>query len=75
MADKSFQTVADCLSNFIDNVGIPQVLWTDGAKECQGCNTAFRKVCNKCQIDLRMTEPGQKNQNHAAEREIGELKK
>ena len=75
VADKTSQTAADCLSNFIDDMGIPQVLWTDGAKEYQGRNTAFRKVCNKCRIDLRMTEPGQKNQNHAAEREIGELKK
>ena len=75
VADKSSQTAADCLSAFIDDVGIPQVLWTDGVKEHQGCNTAFRKVCNKCWIDLRMTEPGQKNQNHTAEREIGELKK
>ena len=75
VADKSSQTAADCLSDFIDDVGIPQVLWTDGAKEYQGRNTAFRKACNKCRIDLRMTEPGQKNQNHAAEREIGELKK
>ena len=57
VADKSSQTAADCLSDFIDDVGIPQVLWTDKAKEYQGCNTAFRKVCNKCWIDLRMTEP------------------
>ena len=35
-ADKSSQTAADGLSNFIDDVGIPQVVWTDGAKECQG---------------------------------------
>ena len=68
VADKTSQTAADCLSDFIDDVGIPQVLWTDGAKEYQGHNTAFRKVCNKYRIDLRMTEPGQKNQNHAAER-------
>ena len=75
VANKSSQTAADCLSDFIDNVGIPQVLWTNGAKECQGQNTAFRKVSNKHWINLQMTEPGQKNQNHAAEREIGELKK
>ena len=75
VADKSSQTAADCPSNFMDNVSIPQVLWTNGAKEYQGCNTTFRKVCNKHWIDLQMTEPGQKNQNHAVEREIGELKK
>ena len=32
-------------------------------------------MCNKYCINLWMTEPGKKNQNHAAEREIGELKK
>ena len=73
-----WQVFPDCWRlpvQFFDDVGVPQVLWTDRAKEYQDCNTAFRMVCNKCWINLWMTEPGQKNQNHATEREIGESKK
>ena len=73
--NKTSQLAANALEDFVEDVGIPSVLWTDGAKEYVGQHTDFRKSCNKHRIALHMTEPGQKNQNHAAEREIGELKK
>ena len=73
--DKSSQNAADALSDFCDDVGIPEILWTDGAAEYTGQNTPFRKLCTRQRITLFTTESGQKNQNHAAEREIGMLKK
>ncbi len=73
--DKTSLAATGALDDFVDDVGIPETLWVDGAKEYVGRNTEFKKACRKYRIDLRMTEPGQKNQNHAAEREIGELKR
>jgi hypothetical protein len=73
--DKTSPHAAQALEDFCDDVGIPQELWTDGGKECVGRNTEFRRTCNKRGIRLFTTEPGKKNQNHAAERDIGELKK
>ena len=73
--EKTSNLAAGALEDFIDDVGVPSVLWTDGAKEYVGQHTDFRKVCRRNRIDLHMTEPTQKNQNHAAEREVGELKR
>lgn len=65
----------DALESFCEDVGIPETLWVDGAKEYVGQHTPFVKLCRKRRIDLHRTEPGKKNQNHAAEHEIGEVKR
>ena len=38
---------ADSLAGFIDDDGIQQVLWTDGAKEYVGQKTPCRKLCTR----------------------------
>ena len=67
--------VAQALTEFSDNVGIPDVLLSDGAAELTGRHTEFMKEVNRLKIKLRRSEVGRSNQNYAAEREIGELKK
>ena len=59
------------LIEFTDDVGIPENLVTDGAGEFTGKNTEFVKEARRMRIKLFTTEQGRKNQNHAAEREIG----
>ena len=61
------------LGDFNDDVGIPERLITDGASEFTGKNTEFVKTARRSGILLHTTEQGRKNQNHAAEREIGIL--
>ena len=73
--DKNSETAKNALEDFIDDVGVPQQLWTDSAPEFAGHKTLFKRLSTRERIDHRCAEPGQKNQNHAAEREIGELKK
>ena len=73
--DGSSETAKDALADFIDDVGVPQQLITDGAASYIGPKTPFRRLCTRERISLHTTEPGQKNQNHAAEHEIGQLKK
>ena len=63
------------LVDFTDDVGIPEMLTTDGAGEFTGRNTNFVKEARRMRIKLHTTEQGRKNQNHAAEREIGILSK
>ena len=40
-----------------------------------GANTEFMKEVNRLKIKMKRSEKGRSNQNYAAEREIGELKK
>jgi len=61
------------LGDFIDDVGVPEKLVTDGASEFTGKNTEFVKTARRNGTLLHTTEQGRKNQNHAAEREIGIL--
>jgi hypothetical protein len=61
------------LTEFTDDVGIPERLITDGAGEFTGKGTEFIKEARRMRIQLHTTEQGRKNQNHAAEREIGFL--
>jgi hypothetical protein len=61
------------LIEFTDDVGIPEMLVTDGATEFTGRHTEFVKQARYMRIKLHTTESGRKNQNHAAEREIGVL--
>ena len=63
------------LIDFTDDVGIPEQLVTDGATEFTGRHTEFIKEARRMRIKLHTTEQGRKNQNHAAEREIGFLAK
>ena len=61
--------------DFIDKVGIPEQVITNGAPSYTGHKTPLRKLCTREQIHVRVIEAEQKNQNHAAEQEIGMLKK
>ena len=63
------------LIEFTYNVRIPDFLVTDGMTEFTGKNTEFVKEAWCMCIHLHTTEQGQKNQNHAAEHEIGMLAK
>jgi hypothetical protein len=63
------------LVDFTDDVGIPERLITDGATEFTGQHTEFVKEARRMRIMLHTTEQCRKNQNHAAEREIGFLAK
>ena len=67
--------VAQALTEFADDVGIPNMLLSDGAAEVTGQHTDFMKEVNRLKIKLKRSEVGRSNQNYAAEREIGELKK
>ena len=63
------------LIEFTDDVGIPENLVTNGAGAITGKNTELVKEARRMRIKLFTTEQGRKNQNHAAEREIGFLAK
>jgi hypothetical protein len=63
------------LTEFADDVGIPDSMLSDGAPEVIGPKTDFMKEVNRLKIRLKRSEAGRLNQNYAAEREIGELKK
>ena len=63
------------LIKFTDDVGIPDFLVTNGAMEFTGKNTKFVKEAQCMHIRLHTTKQGRKNQNHAAECEIGMLAK
>ena len=69
--------VAQALTEFANNVGIPDMLLSDGAAEVTGQHHDFIKEVNRLRIRLqKRSEAGRSNQNYAAEeREIGELKK
>jgi hypothetical protein len=59
----------------MDDVGIPEMLMMDGAGEFTGRHTDFMKHAWRMQVKLYTLEQGRKNQNHAAEPEIGFLAK
>ena len=65
----------ESLINFTDDVGIPEMLTTDGAGEFTSRYTDFVKHVRRMRIKLFTSEQGRKNQNHAAEQEIGFLAK
>jgi hypothetical protein len=66
--------VGESLDLFVDDVGVPQRLWCDGAAEMTGRKTEFQKTVRKCWMRMEIAEAGCHAQNHVAEREIGELK-
>ena len=63
------------LIKFTNDVGIPDFLVTNGMMEFTSKNTKFMKEVWCMHIHLHTTKQGQKNQNHAAEHEIGMLAK
>ena len=63
------------LVDFTDDVGITERLVTDGAGEFTGKGKQSVKEARHMRIQLHASEQGQKNQNHAAERNIGFLVK
>ena len=63
------------LIEFTDDVGIPDILVTNGAVEFTGKGTEFVKEVCHIRIHLHTTKQGQKNQNHAAKLEISMLAK
>ena len=67
--------VTQALTEITDNVGIPDTLLSDGVAEVTGQHTDFMKEVNRLTIRLRRSEAGRSNQNYAAKRENGELKK
>jgi len=71
----SRKDAGESLVDFTDDVGIPEMLTTDGAGEFTGKHKDFLKQARRMRIKLHTTEQGRKNQNHAAKREIGFLAK
>jgi hypothetical protein len=67
--------VAQALTKFANKVGIPNSLLSDRSLEIVGPRTDFMKEVGRLKIKLKQFEVGRSNQNYAAEREIGELKK
>jgi hypothetical protein len=64
------------LTEFSDDVGIPDSLTSDRAMEVVGPKTEFTmKEVNRLKVRLKQAEVGRSNQNYGAELEIGELKK
>ena len=63
------------LVDFRDDVGIPERLVTNDAEEFTGKRKHSVKEVRRMWIQLHTIEQSQKNQNHAAEREIGFLAK
>ena len=65
----------DTLRRFSDDVGIPDRLRSDLASEITGKHTEFQAQVKRLRIDLTHSEKERSNQNHAAEGEIGHLKR
>ena len=63
------------LIEFTDDIGIPERLVMDSAMEFTRPHTEFVKEAWHMRIMLHTSEQGRKNQNHAAEQEIGFLSK
>ena len=63
------------LIKFTNDVGIPDLLVTDGVTKFTSKGTEFVKEACHMHIHLHTTKQGQKNQNHAAKCEIGMLTK
>ena len=83
-ADGSFTTVpplnskanvAQSLTEFADDVGIPDTLLSNGIPEVVGPKIDFMKEVNRLKIRLKRSGTGRSNQNYAPEREIGDIKK
>jgi len=71
----SSANLTNSLQDFADDVGIPSLIHSDLAAAVEGRHTDFQKLVRHLRTKMKYTESGRSNQNHAAEREIGELKR
>jgi hypothetical protein len=75
MDSKASHNIAQALTEFVDDVGIPGTLICDLATEQTGKNTEVLKAVRRFQIRLLPAEKGRgTTQNHRAETEIREVK-
>jgi hypothetical protein len=65
----------EALSEFVMDVGVPTDIRTDLATYFTGRETEFVKETKRLHIRVTYAEKGRHNQNHAAEREIRDLKR
>ncbi len=70
---RSKAQAGEALSKVTKDVGVPNIIISDGAKEETGDNTKFVEMMKKCNIDGRTTEPYSPWQNKA-ENTIGIIK-
>jgi hypothetical protein len=70
----SSANLTNSLQDFADDVGIPSLIHLDLAAAVEGRRTDFQKLVRYLRTKMKYTELGRLNQNHAAEREIGEFK-
>jgi hypothetical protein len=75
MPSKSSEHIAQTLREFVDDVGIPNILICDLATEQVGTHTPMMKEIRQLCIKLHSAEKGQSIQNHRAELEIREVKR
>ena len=71
----SRREAGDTLRRFADDVGIQDQVISNMAPELTGKNTELQDQAKRLGIDVTHSEAERSNQNHAAEQEIGELKK
>ena len=75
MESKASRNIAQALTEFVDDVGIPGTLICDLATEQTGKNTEVLKAIRRFQIRLLPAEKGRgTTQNHRAKTEIREVK-
>ena len=67
--------VAEALTDFAQDVGIPTDLRCDLAPEVTGRHTKFQEEVRRLKVRMTYSETGRSNQNHKAELEIRELKR
>ena len=73
--DRRSVTAAMSLKEFCEDVGTPEKLKSDRAKEFCERNSEFLRVAKKKQIDLTYAEHERKNQIHDLDLEIREIRK
>ncbi len=74
MRDHKKANLANSLQHFVEDVGVPHTMFSDGANEMIGPNTEFNRLCHHYRIAQRHTEPYSPWQNKA-EPGIGHLKR
>jgi hypothetical protein len=71
----STSQAGEVLAEFVRDVGVPTDIRTDLASYFTGRDTDFLKEVRRLRIKITYAEKGRHNQNHAAEREIRDLKR
>ena len=75
MPQKDDACASRSLTNFIDDIGVPHKLRTDGADSFIGRHTHFQTIITRNDIDLTFQEAGRHNQIYRVDVEIRELRK